>query len=79
MNVFHELRAHVKFERSLNASFIALIPKKARAVDIKYFCIISSASSVYKIISKVLANMFKAVLEKVISRFIMLLSRGVRF
>jgi len=35
MNVFHELHAQVKFERSLNASFIALISKKARAVDIK--------------------------------------------
>jgi hypothetical protein len=32
MNVFHEFHAQRKFERSLNATFISLIPKKVGAV-----------------------------------------------
>lgn len=68
MNVSPEFHAQGKIERSLNASFVALIPKKARAVDIKYFRPISLVRNVYKIIFKVLANRLKVVLEKVISR-----------
>lgn len=63
MNVFHEFYARGKFERSLNASFITLIPKKARVVGIKDFRPISLVSNVYKIISKVLASRLKVVLE----------------
>jgi hypothetical protein len=37
MNVFNELHARGKFEMSLNAFFIALIPKKVEAVNIKNF------------------------------------------
>lgn len=37
MNAFLEFHAKGKFERSLNAIFIPLIPKKARAADIKNF------------------------------------------
>ena len=44
------------FEKSLNASFLALIPKKVDAVEIKDFCPISLVGVIYKIISKVLAN-----------------------
>jgi len=35
MNVFHEFHPRGKFERSLNASFIAFILKKAGAAFIK--------------------------------------------
>lgn len=66
MNVFHEFHARGKFEKSINATFIALIPKKARAEDIKDFCPISLVGGVYKIISKVLPNRLKTVLEKII-------------
>jgi hypothetical protein len=68
MNVFHEFHARGKFERSFNTSFIALIPKKVEAVNIKNFHPISLVTGVYKIISKVLANELKAVLEKFTSR-----------
>jgi hypothetical protein len=37
MNVFREFHSQGKFEKSLNATFISLIPKKAKAVDIKDF------------------------------------------
>lgn len=67
MNIFHDFHATGKFEMSLNATFIPLIPKKTKAVDVKDFCPISLVRGVYKIISKALAYRLKAVLEKVIS------------
>jgi hypothetical protein len=37
MRVFHEFHASRKFEKSFNATFIALIPKKPRAADVNIF------------------------------------------
>ena len=54
--VFEEFFQHYKFEKSLNATFIALISKKNGASNIKDFRPISLVGSVYKILSKVLAN-----------------------
>ncbi|XP_065630572.1 uncharacterized protein LOC136067974 [Quercus suber] len=56
MNVFHNFHAHAVFEKSLNATFLALIPKKYDAVDVKDFQPISLVGGLYKIIAKVLAN-----------------------
>lgn len=42
--------------KSLNATFIALIPKKSNAVKIKCFHLISLVGSVYKLFAKVLAE-----------------------
>ena len=55
MGVLHDFHASSKFEKSLNATFIALIPKKFRAIDFKDFRPISLVIGVYKIIAKVLA------------------------
>jgi len=54
------------FENSLNATFMAIIPKKLGAGDVKDFRPITLVSGVYKIIVKVLANRFKRVVEKII-------------
>lgn len=56
MNVFQELFSAGKFEKSLNTTFIALIPKKIRVSEVKDYRPISLINGVYKIISKVLAN-----------------------
>ena len=56
MAVFQNFHSQAVFEKSLNASFLALIPKKVDAVEIKDFCPISLVGVIYKIISKVLAN-----------------------
>ena len=52
--VFEEFYQHSKFEKSLNATFIALIPKKNGASNIRDFRPISLVGSVYKILVKVL-------------------------
>ncbi|KAL0011411.1 hypothetical protein SO802_006519 [Lithocarpus litseifolius] len=65
--VFEEFYHHSKFEKSLNATFIALIPKKNDASNIRDFRPISLVGSLYKILSKVLANRLKVVLDQLIS------------
>jgi hypothetical protein len=62
-----EFHARGKFEKSLNATFVSLIPKKTGAMDVRDFRPISLVVGIYKIISKVFANRFKSVLGKIIS------------
>jgi hypothetical protein len=63
MKVPHEFHASGKFERSLNATILALIPKIPGAIDPNDFRPISLVGSIYKIIAKILANRLKTVLE----------------
>ena len=65
--VFDEFYLHSKFEKSLNATFLALVPKKNDAFNIQDFRPISLVGSVYKILAKVLANRLKEVLNQLIS------------
>lgn len=53
--------------RSSNASFIALVPKKKGAIELKDYRPISLISSVYKIVAKCLAKRLKTVIGKLIS------------
>jgi hypothetical protein len=68
MKVFGALHAGGRFEKSLNASFISLIPKVSGAVELKDFHPISLVGGICKIIAKVLANRLKVVLDKIISK-----------
>ena len=68
MKVFREFHARGKFERSLSATFIALILKISRAVDPIEFCLTSLVSRIYKIIAKILTNRHKMVLGKIVSK-----------
>jgi hypothetical protein len=65
--VFADFHYQGELEKSLNASFIALISKKANASNIRDFRPISLVGSVYKLVSKVLVVRLKSVLDKVIS------------
>jgi hypothetical protein len=67
MAVFSDFHARGKFEKSLNSTFISLIPKVPGATEFKDFRPISLVSGIYKIISKVLANRLKLVLSRIIS------------
>ena len=67
MDFFVYFHRHSVFEQSLNASFLTLIPKKSNAVNILDFRPINSVGSVYKLLSQVLANRLRAVLDNLIS------------
>ena len=65
--VSKEFFQHCNFEKSLNATFITLIPKENNASNIRDFRPISLVGSVYKILAKVLANRLRMVLDHLIS------------
>ena len=67
MAVFHHFFAKCQFEKSLNATFITLIPKKIEAIEVKDFRSISLVWRVYKTIAKVLADRLRTVMEDIIS------------
>ena len=67
MAFFDHFHMSLEFEQSLNASFLSLIPKKNNALNIKDFWPISLVGSVYKLLSKVLTNKLRTVLDKLIS------------
>ena len=67
MSVFHNFHTQVVFVKSLNASFLALIPKKVDAMEIKDFRPIGLVGGIYKIISKVLANRLRRMAHRLIS------------
>ncbi|WMV31985.1 hypothetical protein MTR67_025370 [Solanum verrucosum] len=48
------------FEKSFNATFVALIPKKVGAIELRDFRPISLVTGMYKIIAKVLVERIKA-------------------
>ena len=65
---FEEFYQHYKYEKSLNDTFIALIPKKNYASNIQDFRPTSLVGSIYKILAKVLANRLKVVIDQLISK-----------
>ena len=66
MDVLHSFHEQAVFERSLNVSFLALIPKKSDAMEVKDFHPIRLVGGMYKIISKVLANRLRRVAHSLI-------------
>ena len=67
MAVFSEFHVHGKFEKSFNSTFLSLIPKVSGASELKDYHPISLVSWIYKIISKVLANRLRLVMNNIIS------------
>jgi hypothetical protein len=67
LNSLKEFHEHEFIKRSLNANFKVLIPKKSGASDVKDFRPICLIGSVYKILSKILANRLKVVLGAILS------------
>ncbi|RVW24274.1 putative WD repeat-containing protein C2A9.03 [Vitis vinifera] len=67
MEMFKEFHEHNSFVRSLNNTFLVLIPKKSEAEDLGDFRPISLLGGLYKLLAKVLANRLKKVIGKVVS------------
>ena len=68
MGFFREFHERSRFVKSLNATFLVLVPKKGGVEDLKDFKPISLVGSLYKSLAKVLANRIKKVMGKVISK-----------
>ena len=67
LELFKELYDQKSFAKSLNATFLVIIPKKGGAEDLGEFRPISLLGGLYKLMAKVLANRLKLVLDKVVS------------
>ena len=67
MIVFYNFHTQAVFEKSLNASFLTVIPKKVDVVEVKDFWPISLVGGIYKIVFKVLANRLRRVVHGLIS------------
>ena len=67
MDFFKEFFEQKKFGRSLNATFLVMIPKKGNVKDIKDYRPISLLGGLYKILAKVLVNKLRRVIDKVVS------------
>ena len=69
LELFQNFHAQAIFKNSINAYFLALIPKKkVDTMDVRYFRPISLVGEVYKTISTVLANRLESVLHGIISK-----------
>ena len=68
LGFFRDFHNHGRFVKSLNATFIVLIPKKGGAEEIRDFRPISLVGGLYKWLAKVLANRLKRVVGKVVSK-----------
>ncbi|RVW79790.1 Transposon TX1 uncharacterized 149 kDa protein [Vitis vinifera] len=68
MGFFREFHDHNCFVKSLNTTFIVLIPKKGGTEDLRDFRPISLVDRLYKWLAKVLANRLKLLVGKVVSK-----------
>ena len=68
LGFFKEFHEKSRFVKILNATFLVLIPKKQIVEDFKDLRPISLVGGLYKILTKVLADRIKKVMDKVISK-----------
>ena len=70
MGFLKECHDNNKFVKSLNSTFLVLIPKKETTEDIMDYRLISLVGSLYKILAKVLANRLKNVVSAAQNAFV---------
>ncbi|WMV19117.1 hypothetical protein MTR67_012502, partial [Solanum verrucosum] len=76
IKAIQEFQARQITEKSFNATFVALIPKKAGAAELKDFRPISLITGVYKVIAKLLAERLKRVIDKLVNKNQMAFIKG---
>ena len=67
MSFFNDFYEQKQFVKSLNATFLVMIPKKGNAKDLKGYRSISLLRGLYTILAKVLVNRLRCVIDKVVS------------
>ena len=67
LEMFKEFHEQNAFLKSLNTTFLVLIPKKGGAEELGDFRPISLLGRLYKLLAKVLANRIKNVIGRVVS------------
>ena len=67
MELLKDFHQQGKFVKSLNCTFLVLIPKKEGDEDLKDFRPISLVGNLYKLIAKVLANRLKKVMNSLVN------------
>ena len=67
LGFFKEFFEHSQFVKSLNATFLVLVPKRRTVEDLQDLRSISLVGGLYKILTKVLANRIKRVMGLIIS------------
>ena len=68
MGFFKDFFKNEQFVKSLNATFLVLVPKGSTVEDLKDLRPISLVGSLYKILLKVLGNRIKRVMRLIISQ-----------
>ena len=68
MTVFRDFFVTNKFVKSLNFTFLVMVPKKEGVDDFKDFRPISLVGSLYKLVAKVLANRLKKEMGNVVNK-----------
>lgn len=68
MRYFGDLNGRGRFVRSLNSTFLVLIPKCKGTEGLKDFRPISLVGSLYKLLVKVLGNRPKKVINKLVNK-----------
>ena len=68
MSFFKDFHEHNNFVKSLNATFLVLLPKKGGVKNLRNFRPISLVGGLYKWLAMVLANRLKKVVGKVVSK-----------
>ena len=66
IRIFEKFFESCSFHKRLNVSFIALIPKCAFTLGLNDYRLISLVGCMYKILTKVLANRLRDVLDEVV-------------
>ncbi|RVW93100.1 putative ribonuclease H protein [Vitis vinifera] len=67
LEMFKEFHEQNSFLKSLNNTFLVLLPKKGGVEELRDFKLISLLGGLYKLLAKVLANRIKKVIGKVVS------------
>ena len=67
LDLFKEFYEQSAFIKSINNTFLVLLPKEGGAEDLGDFRPISLLGGLYKLLAKVLANRLKKVIGKVVS------------